>query len=87
MIPTIGGSGPHCHRLLRHCGWNSTLKAFRWWQFHDQSTNAKFVMDVRNWKMEIRTFPDEKNIVRHEDISRCVKLGMERDEKLIMQGN
>ncbi|KAL8536808.1 hypothetical protein ACS0TY_012108 [Phlomoides rotata] len=68
--------------FVTHCGWNSTLEAFSlgvplvgipWWS--DQSTNAKFVMDV--WKTGIRACPDDKNIVRHEEIDRCIELVME----------
>lgn len=78
--------------FVTHCGWNSTLEALSlgvpmvampWWS--DQSTNAKFVMDI--WKMGIRACPDERNIVSHEEIVRCVKLVMEGERGEEMREN
>ncbi|KAI3443954.1 hypothetical protein Pfo_000619 [Paulownia fortunei] len=71
--------------FVTHCGWNSTLEALSlgvplvampWWS--DQSTNAKFVVDV--WEMGIRARSDKKGIVRQEEIVRCIKHVMENEE-------
>ncbi|KAI3468411.1 hypothetical protein Pfo_025074 [Paulownia fortunei] len=70
--------------FVTHCGWNSTLEALSLgvpmvavpgWS--DQSTNAKFVMDV--WKMGVRGCPDDENIIRHGEIVRCIKNVMEEE--------
>ncbi|XP_027164527.1 UDP-glycosyltransferase 74G1-like [Coffea eugenioides] len=68
--------------FITHCGWNSTLEALSLGvpmiampQWTDQSTNAKFVMDV--WKMGIKAGPDEAGIVRRDAISQCIKLVMD----------
>nr|AYC63491.1 UDP-glycosyltransferase [Scoparia dulcis] len=65
--------------FITHCGWNSTLEASSLGvpmvaipQWTDQSTNAKFVMDV--WKMGIRAPVDqEKGVVTREAIDDCIK--------------
>lgn len=44
-------------------------------QWTDQSTNAKYVMDV--WKMGIRAATDENGIVTREAIYLCTKQVME----------
>ncbi|CAA2995240.1 UDP-glycosyltransferase 74F2-like [Olea europaea var. sylvestris] len=65
-----------------HCGWNSTLEALSLGvpmvampQWTDQSTNAKYVMDV--WKMGIRAPPDENGMVSRDTICYCTKQVME----------
>ena len=40
-------------------------------QWSDQSTNAKYVVDV--WKVGLKPPKDEKGIVRGEDVEICVK--------------
>ncbi|XP_021834110.1 UDP-glycosyltransferase 74E2-like [Prunus avium] len=63
--------------FVTHCGWNSTLEALSLGvpmvavpQWVDQSTNAKFIMDV--WKIGLKAQADEKGIVRGEEIAHCV---------------
>ncbi|KAK6238767.1 hypothetical protein QUC31_004236 [Theobroma cacao] len=55
--------------FVTHCGWNSTLEALSLGvamvgvpQWTDQSTNAKYIMDV--WEMGLKAPADEKGIVR-----------------------
>ena len=64
--------------FLTHCGWNSTLEALclgvpviamPLWT--DQITNAKLIKDV--WKIGVKAVADEKDIVRRETISHCIK--------------
>ncbi|XP_034228297.1 UDP-glycosyltransferase 74E2-like [Prunus dulcis] len=64
--------------FVTHCGWNSTLEALSLGvpmvavpQWADQSTNAKFIMDV--WKIGLKAQADEKGIVRGEEIANCVR--------------
>ncbi|BFG42558.1 hypothetical protein CerSpe_288320 [Prunus speciosa] len=64
--------------FVTHCGWNSTLEALSLGvpmvavpQWTDQSTNARFIMDV--WKMGLKAQADEKGIVRREEIANCVR--------------
>ncbi|KAL2517456.1 UDP-glycosyltransferase 74E2 [Abeliophyllum distichum] len=68
--------------FITHCGWNSTLEALSLGvpmvampQWTDQSTNAKYVMDV--WKMGIRAPSDENGMVSRETIFNCVGQVME----------
>nr|XP_027062276.1 UDP-glycosyltransferase 74G1-like [Coffea arabica] len=69
--------------FITHCGWNSTLEALSLGvpiiampQWTDQSTNAKFVMDI--WKTGIKALPDENGIVRRNVISQCISLVMDK---------
>ncbi|GMN35902.1 hypothetical protein TIFTF001_042312 [Ficus carica] len=64
--------------FVTHCGWNSTLEALSLGvpmvaipQWSDQSTNAKYVVDV--WKVGLKPPKDEKGIVSGEDVEICVK--------------
>ncbi|KAK0588594.1 hypothetical protein LWI29_003011 [Acer saccharum] len=65
--------------FVTHCGWNSTLEALSFGipmvampQSHDQSTNAKYIMDV--WKMGLKPEADhEKGIVKREAIENCIR--------------
>jgi pathogen-inducible salicylic acid glucosyltransferase len=68
--------------FVTHCGWNSTLEAFSlgvpmvrvpYWS--DQSTNAKYIMDV--WKMGLKAPTDEKGIVRRDAAKHCIREIME----------
>ncbi|OAY32932.1 UDP-glycosyltransferase 74G1 [Manihot esculenta] len=68
--------------FITHCGFNSVLEALSLGvplvampQWTDQPTNAKFVEDV--WKIGIRTWRDEKGIVRRETVELCVRQIME----------
>ncbi|KAK9222820.1 hypothetical protein WN944_011259 [Citrus x changshan-huyou] len=63
--------------FLTHCGWNSTMEALGLGvpmlampQWSDQSTNAKYIMDVG--KMGLKVPADEKGIVRREAIAHCI---------------
>ncbi|XP_059434663.1 UDP-glycosyltransferase 74F2-like [Corylus avellana] len=68
--------------FVTHCGWNSTLEALSFGvpmvavpQWTDQSTNAKYIMDV--WKMGLKAPADEKGFVRREAVEYCLKEIME----------
>ncbi|XP_050366365.1 mogroside IE synthase-like [Argentina anserina] len=68
--------------FVTHCGWNSTLEALSSGvpmvavpQWTDQSTNAKYIMDV--WKMGLRAKADEEGIMRRQEIENCVREIME----------
>ncbi|KAF5446499.1 hypothetical protein F2P56_032123, partial [Juglans regia] len=68
--------------FVTHCGWNSTLEALSFGvpmlampQWTDQSTNAKFIMDI--WKMGLKVPVDEKGIVRREAAEHCIREIME----------
>ncbi|GKU97872.1 hypothetical protein SLEP1_g10950 [Rubroshorea leprosula] len=68
--------------FLTNCGWNSTLEALSSGvpmlalpQWTDQSTNARYIMDV--WKIGLRAEADEGGIVRREEIERCTREIME----------
>ncbi len=57
---------------MTHCGWNSTLEALSLGvpmiampQWTDQTTNAKFIVDV--WKVGIRIKMNEKGIATKEE--------------------
>ncbi|WCJ21864.1 UDP-Glycosyltransferase superfamily protein [Euphorbia peplus] len=72
--------------FMSHCGWNSTMEALSLgvpmvctpiWA--DQPTNAKFVEDV--WKVGVRVKIDhEENMVKKEEIERCLKEVMEGEK-------
>lgn len=47
-------------------------------QWTDQSTNAKFVMDI--WKTGIKVQPDESGIVRRDVIRQCISVVMEEEK-------
>ncbi|KAA8532161.1 hypothetical protein F0562_006697 [Nyssa sinensis] len=68
--------------FMTHCGWNSTLEALSLGvpmvampQWTDQTTNAKFVVDV--WQAGVRVKVNEKGIVGREEIEVCIKEAME----------
>lgn len=71
--------------FLTHCGWNSTLEALSLgvpviamplWT--DQITNAKLLKDV--WKIGVKAVADEKEIVRRETITHCIKEILETEK-------
>ncbi|KAK9941764.1 hypothetical protein M0R45_007458 [Rubus argutus] len=39
-------------------------------QWTDQSTNAKYIMDV--WKIGLKALADEKGIVRQDKVEHCI---------------
>ena len=64
--------------FVTHCGWNSTLEALSLGvpmivmpQWMDQTTNAKYIMDV--WKVGVRIKVDEKGIATKEEIELCIR--------------
>jgi pathogen-inducible salicylic acid glucosyltransferase len=68
--------------FVTHCGWNSTLEALSLSvpmvaipQYSDQSTNAKYIMDV--WKMGLKASADEKGLVSREAAEHCIREIME----------
>nr|UZT04296.2 UGT2 [Ligustrum lucidum] len=68
--------------FVTHCGWNSTLESLSLGvpmvampQWTDQSTNAKYVMDV--WKMGVRAPSDENGMVSRDTICDCTRRVME----------
>ncbi|CAL5333865.1 hypothetical protein CsSME_00015990 [Camellia sinensis var. sinensis] len=68
--------------FVTHSGWNSTLEALSLGvpmvampQSTDQTTNAKYVMDV--WGMGVRAQCDERGMVRREEVEGCVREVME----------
>ncbi|KAK2389204.1 phloretin 4'-O-glucosyltransferase [Trifolium repens] len=72
--------------FVTHCGWNSMLEslssgvpmvAFPQWT--DQTTNAKLIEDV--WKTGVRLNHDEEGIVKAEEIMKCLKVVMGKEEK------
>lgn len=76
--------------FISHCGWNSTLEAFSLGvpvvalpQWTDQSTNAKFIMDV--WKIGVKALADEKGVVRQEEVEHCISEIMEEERGKEMQ--
>ncbi|GAV68388.1 UDPGT domain-containing protein [Cephalotus follicularis] len=71
--------------FVTHCGFNSLIEALSLGvpmvaipHWSDQTTNAKFVEDI--WRMGIRPKPDEKGIVRREEIELCIKEVMEGEK-------
>ena len=78
--------------FMTHCGWNSTLEALSLGvpvvampQWTDQTTNAKFIMDV--WKVGVRIKLDEKDIATKEEIVMCISEVMEGERGKEMKMN
>ncbi|WOK96503.1 crocetin glucosyltransferase 2-like [Canna indica] len=68
--------------FVTHCGWNSTVEGLSLGmplvgvpQWTDQPTNAKYVEDV--WEVGVRVRTEEGGMVRREEIERCVREVME----------
>ena len=75
--------------FMTHCGWNSTLEALSLGvpmivmpQWMDQTTNAKYIMDV--WKVRVRIKVDEKGIATKEEIELCIRevIGGDRGKEM-----
>ncbi|CAL9022640.1 unnamed protein product [Prunus brigantina] len=78
--------------FVTHCGWNSTLEALSLGvpmlampQWTDQTTNAKFIMDV--WKIGLTAPSDEKGLVRPEVVEHCISEIMEGERGKEMKIN
>ncbi|XP_028096097.1 UDP-glycosyltransferase 74E2-like [Camellia sinensis] len=70
-----------------HCGWNSTLVvpmvAIPQWT--DQSTNAKYVIDVLGWESGLQR--EESGIVRREAVGGCIREVMEGERGREIRSN
>ncbi|XP_010908661.1 UDP-glycosyltransferase 74F2 [Elaeis guineensis] len=78
--------------FVTHCGWNSTLEAISLSvpmvavpQWTDQPTNAKCVEDI--WRVGVRARVDESGIVRRDEIEGCIKMVMEGEKAIEINGN
>ncbi|KAK1400521.1 Glycosyltransferase [Heracleum sosnowskyi] len=78
--------------FMSHCGWNSTLEALSLGvpvvampQWTDQTTNAKFIVDV--WQMGVRVKVNEKEVATREHIEACLKEVMEGEKRNKLQIN
>ncbi|CAL0321735.1 unnamed protein product [Lupinus luteus] len=78
--------------FITHCGWNSTLEALclgvpliAMPQFSDQTTNAKFIVDV--WKIGLRAKFDEKKIVKQEVLNDCIREILESERGKEIKNN
>ena len=78
--------------FMTHCGWNSTLEALSLGvpmvampQWTDQTTNAKFIMDV--WKVGFRVKLDERGIATKEEIELSIKEVIEVERGKEMKKN
>lgn len=78
--------------FVTHCGWNSTLEAISLgvpmvavplWT--DQPTNAKCVEDI--WRVGVRARVDGDGTVRRDEIERCIKMVMEGEKAVEINGN
>lgn len=70
--------------FVTHCGWNSTLEGLGLGvpmvcvtERSDQPMNAKFVEDV--WKVGVRAKKDEVGIVTREELEKCIRGVMDRE--------
>lgn len=68
--------------FVTHCGWNSTMEGLgagvpmvAMPQWSDQTMNAKYIEDV--WRVGVRVHPDDKGVVRKEELEKCVREVME----------
>ncbi|KAK8460168.1 hypothetical protein SEVIR_2G286501v4 [Setaria viridis] len=64
--------------FVTHCGWNSAMEGMgagvpmvAMPQWSDQTMNAKYIEDV--WQVGVRVRPDERGVVRKEEVERCVR--------------
>ena len=78
--------------FMTHCGWNSTLEALSLGvpmvampQWTDQTTNAKFIVDV--WKVGVRIKVDEKGFASKEEIELCIREVIEGESGKEMKRN
>ena len=78
--------------FMTHCGWNSTLEALSLGvpmvampQWADQTTNAKFIVDV--WKVGVRIKVDEKGFASKGEIELCIREVMEGESGKEMKRN
>ncbi|KAH7547626.1 hypothetical protein FEM48_Zijuj01G0329800 [Ziziphus jujuba var. spinosa] len=78
--------------FVTHCGWNSTLEALSLGvpmvavpQWTDQTTNAKFVMDV--WEVGIRVKVDTKGFFTRQEIDECIREVMDGERGLGIKKN
>ncbi|CAD6224221.1 unnamed protein product [Miscanthus lutarioriparius] len=69
------------------CGWNSTMEGLgagvpmvAMPQWSDQTMNAKYIEDV--WRVGVRVCPDDKGVVRKEELEMRVREVMEGERSL-----
>ncbi|CAN6445424.1 unnamed protein product [Victoria cruziana] len=79
-------SHPAIGCFVSHCGWNSTLESLSLGvpvvampQWTDQPTNGKFISDV--WRVGVRAEAGKNDLVRREELVRCLGLVMDEGEK------
>lgn len=90
QIETLAHQAIGC--FITHCGWNSTLEALAMGvpmvaipQWTDQTTNAKFIVDV--WQIGVRIKVNEKGVAAREEIEVCVKEVMEGEKGNVIRKN
>ncbi|KAM0878669.1 hypothetical protein ACQ4PT_034737 [Festuca glaucescens] len=84
----IGSKACNLHNagcFLTHCGWNSTTEAIATGvpmmaipQWADQPTTAKYVESA--WGIGLRARQDGNGLVRREEVERCIKEVLGREE-------
>ncbi|XP_074322440.1 UDP-glucosyltransferase 74AE2-like isoform X1 [Apium graveolens] len=78
--------------FMTHCGWNSTLEALSLGvpmmvvpQWTDQTTNAKYIVDV--WQTGVRVKAHDKEKITREDVTKSVKDVMEGTKREELKAN
>ncbi|WCJ21867.1 UDP-Glycosyltransferase superfamily protein [Euphorbia peplus] len=78
--------------FVTHCGWNSTIEAISlgvpliaFPSFGDQTTNAKFIADV--WQIGIRVKSDKKGVVSKQEIRICINEIMVGEKRTYVKEN
>ncbi|PVH65990.1 hypothetical protein PAHAL_1G120400 [Panicum hallii] len=78
--------------FVTHCGWNSTTEGMgagvpmvAMPQWSEQTMNAKYIEDV--WRVGVRVRPDERGVVRKEEVERCVREVMEGERSMEYRQN